>query len=79
MTTPDEHADDPHRPISVLGDGPADIFASSGGAVNALALVARHRLGTEPVIFPGGHDGFPGGGEGGHPPRAREQARTPAP
>ena len=25
-----------------LGAGPVDIFASSGGAVNALALVARH-------------------------------------
>ncbi len=41
-TTPDEHADDLHRLISVLAAGPADIFASSGGAVNALALVARH-------------------------------------
>jgi len=42
VTTPDEHADDLHRLISVLGDGPVDIFASSGGAVNALALVAWH-------------------------------------
>jgi pimeloyl-ACP methyl ester carboxylesterase len=41
-TTPDEHADDLHRLIAVLGDGPVDIFASSGGAVNALALVAKH-------------------------------------
>ena len=41
-TTPDEHADDLHRLISALGAAPADIFASSGGAVNALALVARH-------------------------------------
>ncbi len=41
-TTPDEHADDLHRLISTLEAGPADIFASSGGAVNALALVARH-------------------------------------
>jgi pimeloyl-ACP methyl ester carboxylesterase len=41
-TTPDEHADDLHRLISALDAGPADIFASSGGAVNALALVARH-------------------------------------
>lgn len=39
--TPDEHADDLHRLISALGAGPLDIFASSGGAVNALALVAR--------------------------------------
>jgi len=41
-TTPDEHADDLHRLISALDAGPMDIFASSGGAVNALALVARH-------------------------------------
>jgi pimeloyl-ACP methyl ester carboxylesterase len=40
--TPDEHAQDLHRLISALGAGPVDIFASSGGAVNALALVARH-------------------------------------
>jgi pimeloyl-ACP methyl ester carboxylesterase len=42
QTTPDEHADDLHRVISALGSGPVDIFASSGGAVNALALVAKH-------------------------------------
>jgi len=42
VTTPDEHADDLHRLISALGTGPVDIFASSGGAVNALALVARN-------------------------------------
>ncbi len=41
-STTDEHADDLHRLISALGAGPVDIFASSGGAVNALALVARH-------------------------------------
>jgi pimeloyl-ACP methyl ester carboxylesterase len=41
-TTPDEHADDLHRLISALGIAPVDIFASSGGAVNALALVAKH-------------------------------------
>jgi pimeloyl-ACP methyl ester carboxylesterase len=42
QTTPDEHADDLHRLILALGGGPVDIFASSGGAVNALALVARY-------------------------------------
>src|SRR5580704_16396910 len=42
QTTPDEHADDLHRIISALDAGPVDIFASSGGAVNALALVAQH-------------------------------------
>ncbi|HEY4427716.1 MAG TPA: alpha/beta hydrolase [Solirubrobacteraceae bacterium] len=40
--TPDEHAEDLHRLISELDDGPVAIFASSGGAVNALALVSRH-------------------------------------
>src|SRR5215831_15754256 len=37
-TTPDEHADDLPRLISALDAGPVDIFASSGGAVNALVL-----------------------------------------
>jgi len=41
-TTPDEHADDLHRLIATLDAGPVDLFASSGGAVNALALVAKH-------------------------------------
>jgi pimeloyl-ACP methyl ester carboxylesterase len=40
-STPDQHADDLHRIIEAAG-GPVDLFASSGGAVNALALVARH-------------------------------------
>ena len=40
--TPEEHAADVHRIIQELGGGPVDLFASSGGAVNALALVARH-------------------------------------
>jgi pimeloyl-ACP methyl ester carboxylesterase len=42
QTTVEEHADDLHRLIDAVGAGPAEIFASSGGAVNALALVARH-------------------------------------
>lgn len=37
---PEEHADDLARLIEVLDAGPVDVFASSGGAVNALALVA---------------------------------------
>src|SRR5258707_10346324 len=41
-STPDQHADDLHQLISNLGAGPVDLFASSGGAVNALALVAHH-------------------------------------
>jgi len=39
---PEQHADDLHRLISALGAAPVDIFASSGGAVNGLVLVARH-------------------------------------
>ncbi len=39
---PGEHAEDLRRLIQALGAGPADVFGSSGGAVNALALVARH-------------------------------------
>ena len=42
QSTPEQHADDLHRIIAALGAGPVDLFASSGGAVNALALVAAH-------------------------------------
>src|SRR5262245_23247109 len=41
-TAVEEHADDLHRLIEALDAGPVDIFASSGGAVNALALAAKH-------------------------------------
>jgi pimeloyl-ACP methyl ester carboxylesterase len=41
-STPDERADDLSRLISALEAGRVDIFASSGGAVDGLALVARH-------------------------------------
>ena len=40
--SPDAHADDLHRLIEALGAGPVDLFGSSGGAITALALVARH-------------------------------------
>jgi pimeloyl-ACP methyl ester carboxylesterase len=40
-STPEQHADDLHRIIGEVG-GPVDMFASSGGAVNALALVAKY-------------------------------------
>jgi pimeloyl-ACP methyl ester carboxylesterase len=40
-STPDQHADDLHRIIGEVG-GPVDLFASSGGAVNALTLVSKH-------------------------------------
>jgi pimeloyl-ACP methyl ester carboxylesterase len=41
-STPGDHADDVHRIIEALGAGPVDAFATSGGAINALALVAAH-------------------------------------
>jgi pimeloyl-ACP methyl ester carboxylesterase len=41
-STPQQHAEDIHAVIQATGLGPVDLFASSGGAVNALALVAAH-------------------------------------
>jgi pimeloyl-ACP methyl ester carboxylesterase len=49
-STPDEHADDLHRLITALDAGPVDVFASSGGAVNALALVARHPVQVRTLV-----------------------------
>ncbi len=40
--TPTVQANDVHAVIEELGAGPVDMFASSGGAVAALALVAAH-------------------------------------
>jgi pimeloyl-ACP methyl ester carboxylesterase len=40
--TPEQHAEDIHRVVQAVGAGPVDVFASSGGAINALALVAAH-------------------------------------
>ena len=42
QSRPEEHADDLSRLIEALEAGPVDVFASSGGAVNALVLVAQH-------------------------------------
>lgn len=39
--TPEVQADDVHRIIKAVG-GPVDMFASSGGAIVSLALVAKH-------------------------------------
>ena len=39
---PEVQASDVHAVIEALGSGPVDLFASSGGAVTALALVAAH-------------------------------------
>src|SRR5689334_12348858 len=41
-TRVEEHADDLHRLVNAVGGGPVDLFATSGGAVNALAFVAHH-------------------------------------
>src|SRR4051794_3897965 len=41
-TTPTAQARDVHAVIEALGAGPVDMFASSGGAVTALALVAAY-------------------------------------
>ena len=40
--TPDVQSDDAHAVIEAVGGGPVDMFASSGGAVVALALVAKY-------------------------------------
>jgi pimeloyl-ACP methyl ester carboxylesterase len=40
--TPQIQADDVHAIIDALGGGPVDLFATSGGAVVALSLVARY-------------------------------------
>lgn len=41
-STPEEHAEDLHRIVDAEGGSPVDLFASSGGAINALMLVQRH-------------------------------------
>jgi pimeloyl-ACP methyl ester carboxylesterase len=38
---PDAQADDVHAVIAAVGGGPVDLFASSGGAVTALASGRR--------------------------------------
>lgn len=40
--TPDQQADDVHAVIRALDAGPVELFASSGGAITALALVTAH-------------------------------------
>jgi pimeloyl-ACP methyl ester carboxylesterase len=39
---PIQRSEDVHRIIEALGGGPVDLFGSSGGAIDGLALVARH-------------------------------------
>lgn len=40
--TPQTQADDVHAVIEALGGGPVEMFASSGGAITALAVVAKY-------------------------------------
>src|SRR5436190_2937260 len=42
QVTPEVHAADVHAVIEAVGGGPVDMFASSGGAVVSLALVAAY-------------------------------------
>ena len=48
--TPEQHAADLHRVIEALGVGPVDVFASSGGAVNVLALCQEHPADVRVVV-----------------------------
>jgi pimeloyl-ACP methyl ester carboxylesterase len=48
--TPEIHADDVHAVIEAIGGGPVDLFASSGGAVVALALVAKYPNDARTVV-----------------------------
>ncbi|QLY28923.1 alpha/beta fold hydrolase [Nocardia huaxiensis] len=41
-SVPAEQAEDVHAVIEALGAGPVEMFASSGGAITSLALVAAH-------------------------------------
>lgn len=47
---PQQQAEDLHRLIETLDAGPVDVFASSGGAVTALALVTVHRDDVRTVV-----------------------------
>ncbi|WP_433566502.1 alpha/beta fold hydrolase [Nocardia sp. CA-151230] len=59
---PTVQAEDVHALITALGVGPVDLFASSGGAVTALALVTAHPddvatlVAHEPPMIPVLHD-----------------------
>ena len=49
-STPDDRAEDLHRLIAALGGDPVDVFASSGGAVNGLSLVANHPVQVRTLV-----------------------------
>ena len=48
--TPEQHAEDLHRVVAALGVGAVDVFASSGGAVNALAHAAAYPQDVRRVV-----------------------------
>ena len=47
---PSVHADDLHRLIQALGEGPVDVFGSSGGAITSLALASAHPESVRTVV-----------------------------
>ncbi len=47
---PDLIADDVHLVLNAVGNGPAHVFGSSGGAVTALALASRHRGSVRTIV-----------------------------
>ncbi|MEU9630745.1 alpha/beta hydrolase [Streptomyces luteogriseus] len=48
--TPQTQADDVHAVIEALGVGPVEMFASSGGAVTALAVVAKYQADVTTLV-----------------------------
>ena len=70
----EQHADDLHRVIEALGVGPVDVFASSGGAVNALALIAAHPERRPPGGGPRAADGRVAARQGRRPRRLPRHA-----
>ena len=78
--TPEVHAADVRAVIEAVGRRPVDVLASSGGAVNALALVASHPDLVRTLVAhepPGDHGGFLGGeyGQTGQPVAFAERLR----
>ncbi len=77
--TPETQAEDLHAVIEALGAGPVEVFASSGGAITALALVEEVSRGRDHAgrARAAAHHPHPGrrrsrAGAGGGPGRLRE-------
>ena len=73
--TPEVHAADVRAVIEAVGGGPVDLFASSGGAVNALALVAAHPEPRADARRPRAAGGERAAGRGGRPRRLPRRPR----